>query len=194
MHRVLDDRRRVGGAGLAGHAAAQAQREPFHDAVHGERHNDRRHAQEGDDDAVDQTRGGAHAEGEQQRIGGEPVLAKGGVTRRIAAPLRTHGTERSIPPMSTTNVCPAATSPTKEATVRIAMTLPEPREARMHEIADDEQHDRRKIGIDDPSTVLGQAEPLEAAGRIASSISVAAAGDGRSWPPRTTATTRKSPS
>jgi hypothetical protein len=45
------------------------------------------------------------------------------VTSRIAAPFSTHGTERSIPPMSTTNVCPAATKPTKEAVSRIAFTL-----------------------------------------------------------------------
>jgi hypothetical protein len=45
------------------------------------------------------------------------------VTIRIAAPFSTHGTERSIPPMSTTNVCPAATKPTKEAVSKIAFTL-----------------------------------------------------------------------
>ena len=45
------------------------------------------------------------------------------VTSRIAAPFSTHGTERSMPPMSTTNVWPAATKPTNEAVSRIAFTL-----------------------------------------------------------------------
>jgi hypothetical protein len=44
------------------------------------------------------------------------------VTIRIAPALSTHGTERSMPPMRMTKVCPAATSPTKEATVRIERT------------------------------------------------------------------------
>ena len=46
------------------------------------------------------------------------------MTSTIAAPFSTHGTERSMPPMSTTNVWPAATKPTKEAESRIAFTLP----------------------------------------------------------------------
>ncbi len=46
------------------------------------------------------------------------------VTSRIAAPFSTHGTERSMPPIRTTNVWPAATKPTNEAVSRIAFTLP----------------------------------------------------------------------
>src|SRR4051794_7260935 len=45
------------------------------------------------------------------------------VTNRIAAPLITHGTDRSMPPISTTNVWPAATKPTNEAMTRIASML-----------------------------------------------------------------------
>jgi hypothetical protein len=37
----------------------------------------------------------------------------------IAAAFRTHGTERSIPPIRITNVCPAATRPTNEEIWRI---------------------------------------------------------------------------
>ena len=45
------------------------------------------------------------------------------VTSRIAAPLSTQGTERSIPPTRMTNVWPAATKPTNEAITRMALTL-----------------------------------------------------------------------
>jgi len=42
------------------------------------------------------------------------------VTMRMEAPFRTQGTERSIPPIRMTKVCPAATRPTKEAIVSTA--------------------------------------------------------------------------
>jgi hypothetical protein len=45
------------------------------------------------------------------------------VTSRMAAAFNTQGTERSMPAMRTTNICPAATKPTKEATVSTAWTL-----------------------------------------------------------------------
>jgi len=40
------------------------------------------------------------------------------VTITIAAAFSTHGTDRSIPPIRMTNICPAATNPTNEATTR----------------------------------------------------------------------------
>ena len=70
------------------------------------------------------------------------------VTNRIAAPFSTHGTERSMPPISTTNVCPAATKPTNEAVSRIAFTLAGAREAGVEDGADAEDEHHRAEGED----------------------------------------------
>ena len=45
------------------------------------------------------------------------------VVSTIAAPLRTHGMDRSMPPTRTTSICPAATKPMKLATTSITRRL-----------------------------------------------------------------------
>ena len=47
-----------------------------------------------------------------------------------------------MPPTSMTNVWPAATKPTNDAITRIDFTLAGAREARVEQIADDEDEDR----------------------------------------------------
>ena len=89
------------------------------------------------------------------------------VTSRIAAPFSTQGTERSIPPTRTTNVCPAATKPTNEAMTQDRLDARGAREARVQELADDEDQDRRAEGVEHPAPVGREDRQAAAAGEPA---------------------------
>ena len=118
------------------------------------------------------------------------------VTSRIAAPFSTHGTERSMPPMSTTNVCPAATKPTNEAVSRIAFTLAGAREAGVEDVADDEDEHHRAEGEDHAQPVGRQErrqlrQPARPRLRLRAHLATPTSRPTRA--PRTTATTRNRP-
>ena len=195
MHRALDDRRRVGRAGSAGHAAAQSQRQALHDSVHGERHDHRRDPEKGDDDAIHEPGGGAHAERESQRIEGPAVLSEraGDEQDRRAVENPGNGEVDAADQDDEGLSCRDQTDERGDG--QNGGDARRARESRVHDRADDEQQDRRRIGVDDPSAVFGQSEPLERACARDPSLRHRRRFRMRPMrPPATTAMTRKSPS
>ena len=83
------------------------------------------------------------------------------VVRTMAAPLRTQGMDRSIPPTSTTSICPAATNPMKLATTSMTRRFNQVAKSRVERGADGDHRRGRRPRVQHPPGVRRQAgEPV----------------------------------
>jgi hypothetical protein len=148
--------RGIGAAIRAGHAAAEPERQPLHDAVHGERHHHRRNAEQRDPGAVEGTHQRTHAERQCKRRNGPRIAAERTRHHQDRASIE-HPRDREIDAADQDDEgLPRRHQPDEGGDDEDRADTVEAREARPHRLADGEQHDAGDEGIDDAAPISGE--------------------------------------